>query len=179
MLGFIWKIPKRSFCQARHFRLLAYMNVSGIAFPGVQSGFNSVQISVVVYLGLFSISFLQIFQATTNAGMLPKPWTHDGSHTSAHWHSFSREMHNSWTVLHLIFNLSSYCVFSSHKFSTFCIKPFFILFKSLMSFLFSRFWLSLINIVILELDFLYYFLCIRSNTIIYSLFGYVSFYIGF
>ena len=156
------------------------MNVSGIAFPGVQSGFHSLQISVVVYLELlaFSISFLQIFQATTNAGMLPKPWTHDGSHTSAHWHSFSREMHNSWTVLHLIFNLSSYCVFSSHKFSTFCIRPFFPLFKSLMSFLFSQFWLSLINIVILELDFFYYFLCIRSKTIIYSLLAYVSFYIG-
>ena len=78
MLGFGKKttILKQSlFAKLDIYRLLAYMNVSGIAFPGVQSGFNSLQIIVVVYLGLltFSISFLQIFQATTNAGMLPKP----------------------------------------------------------------------------------------------------------
>ena len=77
LVGFDMKntIPKSLFAKLDIFRLLAYMNVSGIAFPGVQSGFHSLQISVVVYLELLavSISFLQIFQATTNAGMLPKP----------------------------------------------------------------------------------------------------------
>ena len=57
------------------------MNVSGIAFPGVQSGFNSLQMIVVVYLGLLNIDVFNIFLANIsgyhkcwNAAQTLNPW---------------------------------------------------------------------------------------------------------